>query len=103
MKRGRRWSAWRALALMTCLAVGGCHRHLATAADCRAVLDRLVELELVESGYHDPALEPRWKAELARRFDDDLRRCRALHVPDDLGSCLARARNPEDIAHRCLK
>jgi hypothetical protein len=84
-------------------AVGGCHRHTASAADCRAILDRLVALELVEQGFHDPALVPRWQEELARRFGDDLRRCRVVHVGDDLEACLGSARNPEEIAHHCVK
>ena len=83
--------------------IGGCHRHVASAADCRAVLDRLVELELKESGYRDPSLAPRWQSELARRFEADLRRCQTLRVRDDLSSCLSLAQNPEEIAHRCLK
>jgi len=83
--------------------LGGCHRHSASAADCRAILDRLVALELEEQGFHDPAVVPRWQVELARRFDEDLHRCRAVRVSDDLEACLRRARNPEEIAHRCVK
>jgi hypothetical protein len=90
-------------ALASLVALAGCHRHTATAADCRAVLDRLVALELKEQGFHDPALVPRWQEELARRFDDDLRRCRAVRVGDDLDVCLRSAQNPEEIAHRCVK
>jgi hypothetical protein len=84
-------------------ALGGCHRHTASAADCRAVLDRLVALELAEQGFRDPALVPRWQAELARRFEDDLHRCRAIRVGDDLEVCLRAARNPEEIAHHCVR
>ena len=83
--------------------MGGCHRHTASAADCRAILDRLVALELKEQGFHDPALVPRWQEELARRFDDDLRRCRTVRVGDDLEACLRGAQNPEEIAHHCVK
>ena len=90
-------------ALAGLVTLGGCHRHTASAADCRAILDRLVALELEEQGFHDSALLPRWQAELARRFDDDLRRCRAVRVGDDLEACLRGARNPEEIAHRCVK
>jgi hypothetical protein len=90
-------------ALAGLAALGGCHRHTASAADCRAILDRLVALELVEQGFHDPALVPRWQQELARRFDDDLRRCRTVRVGDDLDACLRVAENPEQIAHRCVK
>lgn len=85
------------------IVIAGCHRHRASAEDCRAVLDRLVELELTESGYRDPALAPRWQRELAGRFEADLRRCQTLRVHDGLPTCLRAAENPEDIAHRCLK
>ncbi len=93
-----------ALGALSLLAtVAGCHRHAATADDCRAILDRLVEMELKEQGFHDPALVPRWQEELARRFDDDLARCRAVRVTDDLTGCLRSARDPEEIAHRCVR
>ncbi len=95
--------ALRAAAVAGLVALGGCHQHTATAADCRAILDRLVELELNESGFHDPALVPRWQTELARRFDDDLRRCRNIRVGDDLTTCVRTAQNPEEIAHRCVE
>jgi hypothetical protein len=90
-------------ALAGLAALGGCHRHTASAADCRAILDRLVVLELQEQGFHDPALVPRWQQELAGRFGDDLRGCRAIRVGDDLDACLRVAANPEQIAHRCVK
>lgn len=92
-----------AIALLTLAGLAGCHHHVATQADCRAILNRLVEMELVESGFRDPALVPRWQAELARRFDDDLRRCRDVQVRDDLPACLRAAQNPEQVAHQCMK
>ena len=97
-----RWTL-ASVALAGLSMLGGCHRHTASAADCRAILDRLVALELKEQGFHDPALVPRWQEELARRFDDDLRRCRAVRVGDDLAVCLRAAQNPEEIAHHCVK
>lgn len=84
-------------------ALSGCHRHDATVADCRAILDRLVELELKEQGFRDPALVPRWQEDLARQLGDNLARCRSVRVGDDLDSCLRAAQNPEEIAHRCVK
>ena len=79
----------------TVLASTGCHRRTASAADCAAVLDRLVELELNESGYRDPVLRARWQRDLAR--------CRGLTVRNDLAKCLPAARSPEEITHRCLE
>ena len=95
MKQRADHSRMSSLAALAGLAtLGGCHRHTATAADCRAILDRLVELELKEQGFHDPALVPRWQEELARRFDDDLRRCRAIRVGDDLDGLPAGRSEP---------
>jgi len=98
----RVWSV-SLLGALLALGAGGCHRHMASPADCRAILDRLVEMELTESGFHDPALVPRWQNELAGRFDADLRRCRAIRVRDDLAACLRAAQNPEQVAHRCVQ
>jgi len=97
----RRLLSLSAVAGLTTL--GGCHRHTASAADCRAILDRLVALELKEQGFRDPELVPRWQEELARRFGDDLRRCRAIRLGEDLEGCLRAAQNPEEIAHHCVK
>src|SRR5258706_15101556 len=81
----------------------GCQRHAASGAECAAVLDRLVELELNESGYRDPVLRARWQQDLGQRFAPEVARCRGLSVRDDLGKCLAAARSPEEITHRCLQ
>ena len=35
------------------LAACGCGRHKASSEDCKSVLDRIIELELSESGYRD--------------------------------------------------
>jgi len=85
------------------LAASGCHRRAASAADCDAILNRLVDLELTESGYGDPVVRARWQADLARRFAPDLARCRGLAVSTDLPGCLASARTSEEITHRCLE
>jgi hypothetical protein len=85
-------------------AVGsGCRRHSTTDRDCAAILDRLVELELSESGYQDPIVRARWKNEARRRFAGDLRRCAGLTVRNDLARCLLAATTTEEIVHRCVE
>jgi hypothetical protein len=105
MKR-RRHHAVRSLLPMLAatfvLAGAGCGRHPATAEDCQAILDRLIDLELAESGFHDPVLAGRWQADVRRRFVPELRACRAFRVRNDLRGCLAGAANPEELTHRCL-
>jgi hypothetical protein len=81
----------------------GCNRHRATPADCVAILDRLVELELSESGYRDPVASARWKTDLRGRFAPDLARCAGMTVSNDLVPCLPTAKGAEDLTHRCLR
>jgi len=85
------------------LVVPACGRRAATAADCRAMLDRLVDVELDESGFRDPVLRARSRDNFARRFAADLERCEGLMVPGDLKVCLAAARTTEEVVHRCLR
>lgn len=85
------------------LASAGCGRYKATTEDCRAVLDRIIELELSESGYRDPVLRAGWKSDLGRRFAPDTQRCQGLTVRRDLRHCLVDARRPDEIVHKCLE
>jgi hypothetical protein len=107
MKRPRPTPTWRApfsiAVAATMLLTTGCHRHAAGAADCDAILDRLVDLELTESGFRDPILRARWQRDLRARYAADLARCRGLTVPDDLATCLTAAPSPEGITHHCLE
>lgn len=80
-----------------------CQRHTANQADCLAILHRLVELELTESGFRDRKVRDRWTDEISRKFSADLSRCQGRRVPDDLAACLNRARTQEEIAHGCLR
>lgn len=82
---------------------GGCRRRPASMDDCVAVLDKLVELELEESGYRDPVVRARWADEARRRFASELARCPGLLVRDDLHACLRAARTSEAIVHGCVE
>jgi hypothetical protein len=84
------------------IAASNCNRHPANADDCEAILHRLVEIELSESGYQDPVLHARWQQDVVRRFALDLDRCRGRKVPNSLRACLTKASNSEEIAHGCL-
>ena len=91
------------LPLVVLAATPGCRRHAASKSDCAAVLDRLVELELEESGYRDPVVRERWTREARSRFATDLDRCPGLSVRNDLRACLAATRTSEAIVHRCIE
>jgi hypothetical protein len=97
---------WRRLVLVGALLAGGpagCRGRAATAEDCRAVVERLVELELAESGFRDPTIVARWKRTLGARLAPELMRCEGRRVPAELRTCLASAPNAEAITHGCLK
>ena len=88
---------------MAALFAPACGRRAATAADCRALLERMIDVELDESGFRDPVLRARSRENLGHRFALDLERCKDLTVPRNLRACLATARTTEEIAHRCLE
>jgi hypothetical protein len=92
----------RWIPLLVLFATTGCTRHPASADECEAILHRLIDLELSESGYRDPVLRTRWQQDLIHRFAPDLDRCRGRKVRGSLGTCLATARSSEEIVHHCL-
>jgi hypothetical protein len=100
--RGSHRSILFVLLALAAVALAGCGRHTATPDDCRVVLDRIIELELTESGYRDSVLRARWQQDLGRRFAPDVERCRGLTVRNDLHRCVNKARTPEDVVHGCL-
>lgn len=94
-----------ALAGLLGLSAGGlgCAGEAATADDCRAILARIVELELREQGYRDPALLRRKQAEFAGLFADELDRCVGRRLPPGARACVAAATSTEEISHACLR
>ena len=93
------------LALLIALvaATGACRRRRATAEDCARILDRIVELELRERGYHDRALVERKRRELRRELQAELEHCRGKRLRSDALDCVERATGTEEISHRCLR
>jgi hypothetical protein len=90
-------------ALLLVAALAGCHRHPATPAECRTILDRIVELELRELGFRDPALQQRKIAAAEQLFAPDLVRCSGVRVRDSALSCVRIATSVEELSHRCLR
>jgi hypothetical protein len=103
---GRRLLASLALgaAVLGAVVLVSCGRtRTATESDCAALLDRLVELELVERGFHDPALVARWRTGAQAKFAPELAACRGRRLPSSALACAARATTAEEVAHRCLR
>ena len=90
------------LLVLVLAGASGCNRHPASTDECEAILRRLIDLELSESGYRDPVLRARWQKDLVHRFASDLDRCRGRNVRGSLDGCLATAHSSEEIVHHCL-
>jgi hypothetical protein len=91
------------LALLLAMALACRASHPATSAQCAALLDRLVELELQERGFHDPLLVDRWRNDARAKFAEELEACRGRPLPAKALDCAAHAKSAEEVAHRCLK
>lgn len=84
-------------------AAPGCQGGSATAEQCAVILDRIVELELREQGYRDPALTERKRAEFRRLFADELGRCEGRRLPAGAMACIEAAVSAEQVSHVCLR
>lgn len=90
------------LVAVVALLLAACEREPATAADCRALLDRIVAIELAEQGFRDPALTKRKQDGFARSLADELARCEGLTLPPGARECVAQASSSEVLSHTCL-
>jgi hypothetical protein len=99
MRRGR--GLILALVVLGAVPVA-CRREHATAPVCGVVLDRIVELELAEQGFRDPALATQKKRELRTLLGPQLRSCVGRKMRHDALDCVAQARSTEEISHVCL-
>ena len=93
------------LALL-CLLLGlaGCgRRHVATQAECEAIVDRLVAMQIRQAGFRDPVLERKRADELRPRLAAQLAACRRLSLPDSVLTCARDATSPRALAHECLR
>jgi hypothetical protein len=79
-----------------------CRREHATAPLCAAILDRIVELELAEQGFRDPALATQKKRELRMLLEPQLRSCVGRKMRHHALACVGNARSTEEISHVCL-
>jgi hypothetical protein len=108
-KTGRHPSLRCAWGLLFTLLIGlipgavGCRADRATAEDCGQVLDRIVELELTEKGFHDPALVDRKRQELRSLLQPELKQCQGQRLQPGALACVRQATSPEQISHQCLR
>ncbi len=89
--------------LLILLMVVGCGAHPASEAECAAILDRIVDLELREGGFHDAVLIARRQTELRGKLAGELKDCVGRRLPKHAMECVRRADSAEAISHRCLR
>lgn len=93
--------ATRALLLLALLP--GCSAPRASRDECERILERIVEIELVEQGYRDRALVERKQSEAHHRFAPDVERCIGRRIPRDAMACIEAAKDTETLTHDCLR
>ncbi len=91
---------WYVLILSITLAACG---KPASEADCAAILDRIVELELREGGFNDAVLIAKRQVEMRTKLGGELGDCVGRRLPKDALECVRRADSAEAISHRCLR
>jgi hypothetical protein len=93
--------AWL-LATVVAACVQSCTRERASEQQCHAIFDRIVEIELEEMGFRDPALAARHKTELQARYEPTLRGCVGHAISGRAMACVATAKTTEELSHKCL-
>jgi hypothetical protein len=80
----------------------GCNEQRASEQQCHAIFDRIVEIELEELGFRDPALAALRQAELRARYQSEIARCVGQYISDQALPCVATAKTTEELSHKCL-
>jgi hypothetical protein len=78
-------------------------RHPATEAECNALLDQLVALQLRQAGFRDQVLEKARADELRPLLAPELAGCRRLKLSNATVACARQAASVRDLAHDCLR
>jgi predicted small lipoprotein YifL len=81
--------------------VAGCGRK-ATLADCEAVVDRNVEVQLKALGVTDAAVVSKRREDMRASMKEDIQKCVGKRVTDGAMACVKSAETVEQI-DKCLR
>ena len=100
--------ATRLMALCACTYLAlvqgvGCRSRRASPEDCDRIFDRMVDVELKELGYRDPALSELKRNQLKQRFAAEIGKCVGGKLSSKGLSCIETAQTTEQISHLCLR
>lgn len=90
-------------ALVLALALAGCSAPRASRAECERILERIVEIELIEQGYRDPVLLERKQDQARLSFSPDVESCIGRRMPENAMTCIEDAADTETLTHECLR
>ena len=93
--------------VVTALLLAGCG-HPASEAECRVILERIVELELKAQKVSDPAEVAKRRSESLGLAGDGgrsdlLEGCIGRHITDRALACVRNAENAAEITEDCLQ
>src|SRR5262245_37093723 len=102
----KRWTSL-ALPILLVFGVAGCG-HPASEAECEAIMNRIVELELKAQKVTDPAEIAKRRSESLGLAGDRgraevLQGCVGKRITDRALVCVREAENASDITDRCLQ
>ena len=80
--------------------LGGCGRK-ATEADCSAILDRNVEVQMKKMNINDPASITKKQADIRGQFSESLKGCVGRRITDSMMQCV-RTADTVDAIDACM-
>ena len=93
----------KALFVLALVISYGCHSSRADQSACEQIFDRIVDIELEETGFRDPVLARLKKQELKTRHRSVVRACIGRPLPSHALDCLSKAKTTEELNHNCLR
>ena len=79
----------------------GCGRR-ATAADCRLIVDKSVELQAKETSETDPGVIAEREKRIRAALEDEIQACETRRVTDKTMACVQAASSTPEL-DRCLR
>jgi hypothetical protein len=95
----RIFASWILCACMAC----GHPTQRTTTEICNRVLDKIVDIELREQGFKDPALLETYQKNMREKLQPEMNQCINRKVRTDVLQCLEKAQTAEAVSHRCLR
>lgn len=90
--------------VLVCLLGQGCdRRQRATEADCLAIVERIVDLELKEMGFRDPTLAEAKKKLVQQRLSPEIADCVGRRLARKSLACVDTSSTVEELSHDCLR